>query len=88
MRIHVIDMVQPPGIAMPSIVVIDTQQAIVAPVLTANSSAATPRNACGEAGDAARSEIRECGIGGSLLIIQCGACRIDKSKRHADYNPT
>jgi hypothetical protein len=41
MRIHVIDIVQPPGIGMP-IVDIDAHQSIVAAALTANSSATAP----------------------------------------------
>jgi hypothetical protein len=41
-RIHAIDIVQPPGIAIPPIDDIDPHHAIVAAVLAANSSADTP----------------------------------------------
>jgi hypothetical protein len=39
-RIHIIDMVQSPGIGIPSIPDMDTQQAIVPATLAANTNAA------------------------------------------------
>src|SRR6266568_2942086 len=47
-RIHAIDIVQPPGIGMP-IADMEAHQPIVTPALAAKSSAATPRNASWEA---------------------------------------
>src|SRR4051812_19881435 len=44
MRIHAIDIVQPPGIAIPPIPDMDAHQATVAAALAAKSSAETPRN--------------------------------------------
>jgi hypothetical protein len=44
MRIHAIDIVQPPGIGISSISDMDAHQTTVAAALTANSSAETPRN--------------------------------------------
>ena len=49
MRIHAIDMVQPPGIGIPPIADIDAHQTIVTAMLAAKSSAETPRKACSEA---------------------------------------
>jgi hypothetical protein len=49
MRIHAIDMVQPPGIGIPSIADIDPHQTIVIAVLAAKTSAETARNARWEA---------------------------------------
>jgi hypothetical protein len=43
--IHVIDMVQPPGIGMPPIADMDTPQAIVTAVLAAKSNADTKKSA-------------------------------------------
>jgi hypothetical protein len=47
-RIHAIDIVQPPGIAIPPIADMDAQHAIVTAALTAKSSAEAPKNACRE----------------------------------------
>src|SRR5688572_18352216 len=44
-RIHAIDMVQPPGIGIPPIADMDPHPAIVSAVLAAKSSADTARNA-------------------------------------------
>jgi hypothetical protein len=41
-RIHAIDIVQPPGIGIPPVADMDAHQAIVNAVLAAKSSAATP----------------------------------------------
>jgi hypothetical protein len=49
MRIHVIDIVQPPGIDIPLIADIEAHQATVTAALPANSSAETPKNARWEA---------------------------------------
>jgi hypothetical protein len=46
--IHVIDIVQPPGIGIPPIANIDAHQAIVTHALAAKSSAETPRNVFSE----------------------------------------
>src|SRR6185436_15304804 len=57
-RIHAIDIVQPPGIAISSIADMDAHQRIVTVALAAKSSAETPRNACCEArAEAMRREI-------------------------------
>jgi hypothetical protein len=48
-RIHAIDIVQPPGIAISPIADMDAHQTIVTAALAAKSSADTPRNACREA---------------------------------------
>jgi hypothetical protein len=53
-RIHAIDIVQPPGIGISPIADMDAHQKIVAAALAAKSSAETPKNACWEA----RSEDR------------------------------
>jgi hypothetical protein len=45
MRIHAIDIVQPPGIAIPPIAAMDAHHTIVVAALATKSSAATPRNA-------------------------------------------
>ena len=45
-RIHAIDIVQPPGIGIAPIADMDAHQTIVAAVLAAKSSAETPINAC------------------------------------------
>jgi hypothetical protein len=44
-RIHAIDIVQPPGIGIPAIADIDAHQAIVSAALAANSDAEMPKNA-------------------------------------------
>ena len=43
-RIHAIDIVQPPGIGIPPIADMDAHQAIVPAALAAKTSAETPRN--------------------------------------------
>src|SRR2546425_9805353 len=48
-RIHAIDIVQPPGIGISPIADMDAHQTIVTAALAAKISAATPRNACWEA---------------------------------------
>jgi hypothetical protein len=47
-RIQTIDIVHPPAIAIPPIADIELHQTIVTAVLTANSNAATARNALSE----------------------------------------
>src|SRR5436190_2285155 len=47
-RIHAIDIVQPPGIVISPIVAMDAHQTIVTAALAAKSSAETPKNACCE----------------------------------------
>jgi hypothetical protein len=49
MRIHAIDIVQPPGMGMPPIDDMDAHQAIVTAALAAKASAETPRKARREA---------------------------------------
>ena len=44
-RIHVIDIVQPPGIGIPSIADMDAHQTIVSAAAPAQSSAETPKKA-------------------------------------------
>src|SRR2546425_7825982 len=57
-RIHTIDIVQPPGIDIPPIAEMDAHQPIVTAALAAKSSAETPKNACCEArSEAMRREI-------------------------------
>src|ERR1700737_2486257 len=57
-RIHAIDIVQPPGIGISPIADINAHQSIVTVTLAANSSAETPQNACWEArSEAMRREI-------------------------------
>src|SRR5437899_2153574 len=48
-RIHAIDIVQPPGIGIPPIADMDAHQTIVTAALAAKSSAETPKNAWWEA---------------------------------------
>jgi hypothetical protein len=48
-RIHAIDMVQPPGIAIPPIAVMDAHQAIVSAALAAKSRAEMPKKARSDA---------------------------------------
>ena len=45
-RIHAIDIVQPPGIGIPPIGDMEAHQAIVTVALAAKTSAEIPRNAC------------------------------------------
>src|SRR5919109_29024 len=57
-RIHAIDIVQPPGIGISPIADMDAHQTIVAAALAAKSSAKTPTNACWEVrSEAMRREI-------------------------------
>jgi hypothetical protein len=59
-RIHAIDIVQPPGIAIPAVPGMDEHQATVVAALAANSSAATTLNERSDSGsDAARSNVVE-----------------------------
>ena len=57
-RIHVIDIVQPPGIGISPIADMDAQLPIVTAAVAAKSRAETPRNVCWEArSEAMRREI-------------------------------
>src|SRR5512132_1075547 len=57
-RIHAIDIVQPPGIGISPIADMDAHQTIVTAALAAKISAETPKNACWEArSEAMRREI-------------------------------
>src|SRR5712692_8251986 len=57
-RIHAIDIVQPPGIGIPPIADMDAHQTIVTAALAAKISAETPKKACWEArSEAMRREI-------------------------------
>jgi hypothetical protein len=58
-RIHAIDIVQPPGIGIPGIADMDAHQTIVSAKLVAKSNAKTPTKA--------RSEVRSEAIPGSML---------------------
>jgi hypothetical protein len=48
-RIHAIDIVQPPGIAIPPVADMDARHAMVTAALTAKSNAEAPKNARWEA---------------------------------------
>jgi hypothetical protein len=52
-RIHAIDIVQPPGIGISPIADMDVHQTIVTAALAAKSSTDAPQNACSEARSAA-----------------------------------
>src|SRR5258705_3834694 len=68
MRIHAIDIVQPPGIGISPIADMDAHQPIVSAALSAKSSAETPKKARWEARSAAmRREIS--GPGSALVIL-------------------
>src|SRR4029077_12410517 len=61
-RIHAIDMVQPPGIGISAIADMDAHQPIVSDALAAKSSAETPKKARGDArSEAMRREISRTG---------------------------
>src|SRR5437867_13403767 len=62
-RTHAIDIVQPPGIVISPIAVMDAHQTIVTVALAAKSSAETPKNACCEI----RSEAM---LGTKLVLVQ------------------
>src|SRR5262249_30185675 len=64
-RIHVIDIVQPPGIGISPIADMDPHQTIVSAALQTKSSAETPRNACREA----RSEAMATTTGSALAVL-------------------
>jgi hypothetical protein len=53
-RIHAIDIVQPPGIGIPPMVDMEAHHAIVTAALAANSSAETPKKARSDAEDISR----------------------------------
>jgi hypothetical protein len=57
-RIHAIDIVQPPGIVIPPIADMDPHHTIVTAVLAAKISAETPRNALSETRDKPWAEAR------------------------------
>jgi hypothetical protein len=61
-RIHAIDIVQPPGIRIPPIADMEAPQTIVAAALPAKSSADTPTNACWEARRGDRRDDTRLGI--------------------------
>jgi hypothetical protein len=56
-RIHAIDIVQPPGIGIPRIADIDAHTAIVSAALVAKSNAETPAKTRGEVRSAVRWEV-------------------------------
>src|SRR2546428_11178973 len=61
-RIHAIDIVQPPGIGISPIADMGAHQTIVPAALAAKSSAETPKNACWEArSEAMRREVSRSG---------------------------
>jgi hypothetical protein len=62
--IHVIDMVQPPGISMPPIADMDLHHKIVVVVLAAKSSAETPKNVC-------------CEVRSHVIIVSSPGCCVD-----------
>ena len=58
-RIHTIDIVQPPGIGIPPIADMDVHQMIATAALPAKNTAETPKNACWEArSEAIRRNLR------------------------------
>src|SRR5258706_1264987 len=67
MRIHAIDIVQPPGIGISPIADMDAHQAIVSAALSAKSSAETPKKARWEARSGAMR--REISSPSSALVI-------------------
>src|SRR5580700_4775489 len=54
-RIHAIDIVQPPGIGISPIADMEAHQTVVSAVLTAKSSAEKPKNDCSDARSEAKS---------------------------------
>src|SRR5258708_6058642 len=62
-RIHAIDIVQPPGIGISPIADMDALQTIVPTALAAKSSAETPKNACWEARSETMREISSPAVG-------------------------
>ena len=77
-RIHAIDMVQPPGIGMPPIADIEAHQTIVTAALAANSSVETPKKA--------RSDARpeDIGCDSHLPVINISRARGLPSSRNSD----
>src|SRR3979490_3292063 len=74
-RIHAIDIVQPPGIGISPIADMDAHQTIVATALAAKSSAETPRKARWEARvEAMRREISRGRIAPERVSVSCDQC--------------
>jgi hypothetical protein len=67
-RIHAIDIVQPPGIGIAPIADMDPHHAVVSAALAANSSAEVQKNAC--------CEVRSKVMGRDLLSRNCVATTI------------
>src|SRR5712675_676681 len=67
-RIHAIDIVQPPGIGIPPIADMDVPQTTVPAALTAKNSTETPQKACWEARSKAM-RVRYPGLSGLNIII-------------------
>src|SRR5256712_13110998 len=67
-RIHAIDIAQPPGIGISPIADMGPHQTIVTAALAAKSSAETPKNTCWEArSEAMRREISRAPLGPTTL---------------------
>src|ERR1700741_498991 len=71
-RIHVIDIVQPPGIGISPIADMDAHQTIVSAALAATSSAESPKKPSSEA---MRREISRPPVAAMTLITWLIACR-------------
>src|SRR4029453_17042254 len=66
-RIHAIDIVQPPGIGIPPVAAMDVPHAIVTAALAPKSSAKTPRKPCWEP----RSDARRAGFSDPAVTAMC-----------------
>src|ERR1700761_940450 len=82
-RIHAIDIVQPPGIGMPPIADMDAHQATVPAALTANSSVETPRKTRLEIVPAGTEDMGRCS--GWMLIRPCVHTRRDGATRETAH---
>src|SRR5439155_7901755 len=75
-RIHAIDIAQPPGIGISPIADMEAHQTIVTAALAAKSSAETPRKVRGEAGsEAVRLEISGPPVAPTTPTTWLSACR-------------
>src|SRR5438105_13441038 len=75
-RLHAIDIVQPPGIGISPIADIDAHQTIVTAALAAKSSADTPRKACCDArSEAMRREISPLRNCATMITTSLSPCR-------------
>src|SRR3979490_385886 len=83
-RIHAVDIVQPPGIGISPIADMDAHQTIVTAALAAKSSAEAPKNACREARSEARCrEISHPPVAPTTSTMRLSACRAARVARRA-----